>query len=374
MSTTVNRQQVDDTSAVDQPARRTRRLRLGVFAVVAALLGGIGLGWAGQVLLAPPEALPAAPTYALIEASEGSVGRAINLNAQAAWAGGTEVTNQASGTVTRVHVTEPRQIKPGDVLFDVDLVPVVVAEGAVPGFRDLARGVEGADVRQFQEFLRTTGFRSSEPTGKFDATTERQARRWQKSVGATVDGTIERGSVLFVPELPATGYVPIEVKVGSPAPVGGPALRMLPPSPSFSITLPENQATMVQPGMTVRLDYGDQQWPAVIESVAPPGPEGSAVAKLGPADNTSSICADACSAVPIAGDAAIPATIQILPETTGVTVPTQALIVGTDGGAAVKLDNGEVVPVVVKASSGGIAVVDGLTAGQQVRVPAEAES
>ncbi|PPH69738.1 hypothetical protein C5C45_04425 [Rathayibacter rathayi] len=58
---------------------------------------------------------------------------------------------------------------------------------------------------------------------------------------------------------------------------------------------------------------------------------------------------------------------------TGITVPTAALLTDADGSIAVTDDQGLEHAVTVTASARGMSVVDGVTEGLPVRVPAQGQ-
>lgn len=127
------------------PTRRQRwSPRWAVGIVVALLLGGV-LGWVGRTLLAPPAPLAAERSYALVTAEQGKVERTITLTAAAAWAGGPDLVNSASGVLTEVKIASGATVSSGDVAYTVGLAPVVLAAGDIPAFRALSPGLKGAD-------------------------------------------------------------------------------------------------------------------------------------------------------------------------------------------------------------------------------------
>lgn len=369
---------------------RSRRTLVGA-AIVAALAAGAGLGWAGQKLLAAPAPLPRQQAFSVVDATEGVVSRSLRLAAQARWSGGGSIGNLAEGTVTAARISGATAVKAGQPLYDVDLRAVSVAEGKVPAFRALTTGTTGADVAQLQGMLRGLGLRSSPPDGRFGADTARQVRAWQRSIDEPRTGGVALGSLLFVPKLPATVVLGDGLAVGRrvtaaagaevPAPPAkdgsasvtqndasaGAVIRLLPAAPTFSITLPENQARLARAGMGVTVEHDGKSWRAVIGSIAEPGQDGSAVATLKSATNAP-ICGTECSAIPINGASGLDATIVIVPEAQGVVVPAAALVVGSDGATAVQHEDGTRVPVTVKASAGGRSIVDGIKVGTKVRV------
>lgn len=356
-----------------EPVSRTTTPRRGpgslaIASVVLALVLGTGGGWAAGSLVTPPPPLPSTPAYVLATATQDTVQRRISLDAKATWAGGAEIAGGQAGTVTRVRLRGATRLVAGQVVYDVDLKPVVVGEGAVPAFRDLKAGDRGEDVRQLQRLLRAVRGDTVRVDGNFGAALTLAVRSWQKSLGLAATGTVDRGSLLFLPRLPAVVTVDPDVRIGAGAPVGSTALRVLPATPAFSVVLPVNQASLTKVGMRVRLSLGSTEWDGRIKSVGAPSQDGTAVAAIGPAPGASSVCEDTCRVVPVGG-ATVSAAIEVVPATAGVTVPSQALVVGTDGGASVVDAAGRHVAVTVKATTGGIVVVDGLAAGREVRVP-----
>lgn len=354
-------------------ARVTRRARLGGpprfgwFALAFTVGLTLACGWSVQTLLSAPDQVGDATTYTTATTQVGTVERILNLNADATWDGGAPTVGMAAGTVTAVHAAGPTAVGQGTVLYEVDLQPVVAARGNVPAFRDLRRGDAGPDVKQLQELLRTAGHFTGAATSRFDAVTVEAVRDWQRGRGQPRTGEVRMGTVLFVGELPATGATTPAVVLGQAAPVGVAAFRTVPDAPRFTMQLPANQALLVKPDMPVHLQHGSAAWEAVVDSIMP-GPDGTAMATLGSATGGRNICGQECRSLSLDGVGGIVAAIQVTPRTVGTTVPTAALVVSQNGGAAVTTDSGEVVPVRVRASSSGVAVVEGIQPGVLVRV------
>ena len=112
------------------------------------------------------------------------------------------VFNRVSGTITSLpaigHV-----IKPGQTLYRVDGLPVVLFSGIVPAYRDLSDGVtDGADVEQLKKNLIALGFdpeHTMTVNQIFDVATTAAVERWQGSLGETETGTVTLGQVVFLP-------------------------------------------------------------------------------------------------------------------------------------------------------------------------------
>lgn len=96
------------------------------------------------------------------------------------------------------------QIREGDVLFEVDGEPVVALYGTVPAYRamaDLRTNIVGDDVLQLEESLVALGFATPDEMtvdGEFTAATENAVEEFQESLGATVDGIVALGDVVFI--------------------------------------------------------------------------------------------------------------------------------------------------------------------------------
>lgn len=353
-----------------------RRLAVVPLLVVAALVAAAGvLGvWAGRTLLAPPAPLPAGRTFSVVTVADGALERSLSLNVAARWSGGASVVNEVSGRLTQLRAKGGRSVATGDVLYTVDLKPVVVAAGRVPAFRDLGPGARGADVRQLQELLVERGFRSSAPDGVFGAGTASQVRAWQRDLGLEVTGRVEAGRVVFVPALPGVLAWGEDGRVGARLGPGTAVARILPAAPAFTMTVPANQLTLVRTGMSVAIAPGDgPDWQARVGQIGEPGDDGSALAALVPASGRS-VCGATCARVPVAGSGALPAAVTVVPRQEGAVLPTAALAVGVDGRTAVVREDGSRVPVVVKASTGGQVLVTGVAVGERVRVSAPAVS
>src|SRR5699024_8390259 len=111
-------------------------------------------GWAAFSPPAVDQEPVREPEYTVTEAT---VGREISMTATASWPSVTLAAGAAEGTVTAVRVSAGQEVSIGDALYDVDLRPVVIAEGDTPGFRDLNRGAQGPDVDQLQGLLADLG-------------------------------------------------------------------------------------------------------------------------------------------------------------------------------------------------------------------------
>jgi multidrug efflux system membrane fusion protein len=197
---------------VEQASEQRRRWpwiiagTLGIVAVIAIIISVTSDGDSGEV------AQDTSLTTATVERTDvvatdtlaGTLGYGSTdtVSYRTSPAGVTTVTGLASGIVTWV-VDEGALIVPGDVLYEVNTVPVVVLEGDIPQYRAFqSRMSDGPDVEQLERALVELGF---DPDGDmeidedFTSATRDAIELLQESVGADDDGRLELGEVLFGP-------------------------------------------------------------------------------------------------------------------------------------------------------------------------------
>lgn len=354
-------------------ARSRRGRRAGRWAAVvgAALAVGVAVGWAGHRVLARPPAPVDETAATLVEVTTGSVGASMPLTAVARWQPVAAGTNLAAGTVTAVAVTPGQEVGQGAVLYTVDLRPVVVARGQTPAFRALAPGVRGEDVAQLQTLLTDLGRYRGPVDGRFTAATGAAVRAWQRSLGLAPDGTVQPADVVFVTDLPARVVLdPAVVARGTRLGGGEAVLSRLPASPTFTLPVSATQADVMPAGTPVTLTAPDgTTWQAV--SGARTTEADRTVVTLD-ATGAEPICAAACTQLPVGPETRLAAEVVLVPETSGLRVPSAALSTQADGTVVVVDDDGRAHEVVVRASARGTSVVEGVPEGLLVRVPPDA--
>lgn len=360
---------------VEQTLRpRSRWFRTWILVVAAVLCAGLG-GWGAAQLLSPDPVSAEADDFTLVTVANGEVGQSLGLNATARWRSTQSGVNRASGIVTHVNHGPGDMAGQGAVLYRVNERPVVLAQGAVPAFRDLERGVDGEDVRQLQAMLLARGWLSATPDGDFGALTERAVVAWQKDLGLVGDGRVVLGDVMFVPdELPARLALDSSVVHRDAGLAGGEkVLTALPPEPAFTMTVTSMQAAMIPDDtpVTVASPQGNTWQASVAGRAAQEGGDG-VVLRLDGADG-GAITGDQASEVPIEGETVLAANVEVVPTVEGLVVPSAALKVRGDGSTAVIGEDGVAYPVDIVASASGQAVITGVGEGGRVRVPASSD-
>lgn len=326
---------------------------------------GIGLVayWAGRTAIAPPE-LPAeehpVTTYAV---AEGAVGRTVRVGVTAGWSLERTISAAGEGIVTSVRHEAGGILDANSTPLTIDLEPLVAAPGPIPMFRTLRRGVEGPDVAQLQALLRSLGFLAGPADGRFGPLTEAAVKRWQRAIGATVDGVVEPADLLFLERLPTRAEV--VPAVGDRISIGSPLLRIFATRPTFRALVSASLRAELVSGMAIAITGpSGERWSGTLGSFTSRPDGGFEVGIEG------DVCGNSCAALPVSGETNLEAAIVLVPETRGLVVPTAALVEGPSGEIAVVLADGTLRDVRVVAEANGFAVVEGLTAGTTIQLPA----
>jgi peptidoglycan hydrolase-like protein with peptidoglycan-binding domain len=351
--------------------RRLTPLRTGrtvTALLVIALVGAAGF-WAGRVVLVPPEdPLEGGSEPITYTVVEGRVGRSLQFATVAEWVLVPLAWNAAFGVVTSVDVSSGDEVGVGDVLYTVNLRPVVVAAGVVPAFRDLSQNATGADVAQLQRFLAELGFYLGEVDGVFRTSTRLAVRAWQESLGVPIDGVVRRGDVIFIPGLPVRVAFSSELVVGASL-VGGERLVLeVPADPVFRVPLSVEQRSLVPLSAPVRVTYTVGVWEGRVDR-AIETPEMGRLDLILTAPDGGPICGAECAQwVALDSPTDFLVEIVVIPETVGPVVPVAAI--GFDAGNQpyVTTAAGERIDVTIVESSQGIAVVDGVEVGTVILV------
>ena len=338
---------------------RTRGPVFGLVLIVA--VAGVAY-WAGLQVAEVPAAVAGASTPPITVVQRGSIERVLDLAVSGEWPLLPVVRSGRDGVVTSTE-SEGQMVDTGDVLLSINLEPVVVASGTVPMFRDLVLGAEGEDVRQIQTFLQASGFGPLKEDGVYSAQVVESVKAWQGQLRVAASGVVSQGAVVFMDTLPAR--VRLLVVVGDRVSSGSDLAQQFGPRPLFAATASGSQRAELLTGMsiTIRSPLGGV-WSGALGTFTPSG-EGVFTASIDGVD-----CSADCTSIPLDGTSALSGTVVTVPAAEGIVVPLSAITELATGSLVVQLEDGALVDVRILAESDGLAVVDGLTSGSRVRLPA----
>lgn len=180
---------------------------VGAVVVVAVIVGG---GWwlaGGLVAASPPatgdpEVEPSTGTRT-VAVERKTLTITEEFGATLGFAGDYGVIGGLSGILTRT-VPVGALVEAGEWLYETDgRDRTSLMYGKRPAWRALGPSVSnGADVLQLEQNLERLGYTRTgfEVDRDWDSRTTAAVKRWQRDAGLTVDGIIELGEVVFLPE------------------------------------------------------------------------------------------------------------------------------------------------------------------------------
>ncbi|HEY0696891.1 MAG TPA: peptidoglycan-binding domain-containing protein [Micromonospora sp.] len=286
----------------------------------------------------------------------------------------TSLSSRLTGTLTALPDTGA-VVRRGQALFRVDDRPVTLLYGALPAYRALGPGDEGADVAQLEKNLAALGYTGFTVDDEYTSSTADAVRRWQEKLGLDETGRVALGQVVF-----AAGPVRVDSVAAAAGESAGPGQQVL-------------AYTGTARFVTVQLDVADQRLAkkgARVRVLMPDGtPQDGTVQRVysvvedggdGPdAEPDTKIEALVSFADPKAGErldaAAVDVVFTAATREGVLTVPVAALVALAEGGYGVEVVDGRgrrYVRVETGLFADGRVEVsgDGLTEGATVVVPA----
>jgi Putative peptidoglycan binding domain len=147
----------------------------------------------------------------------------------------------------------------GDVLgrgkpaYAVDDQVVPALYGTLPPYRALKPGVEGNDVKQFEENLHVLGYKGFTVDNEYTSATADAVERWQKDLGRPETGTVQPADIVVVP-----GEVRIaELKAQAGGPASGQMLTYTGTARTVTVNLDVAKQHLVSPGIAAKVTLPD---------------------------------------------------------------------------------------------------------------------
>ncbi|MER7050270.1 efflux RND transporter periplasmic adaptor subunit [Streptomyces jumonjinensis] len=365
-----------------EPSPRPRR-RGRAAAVIVAL---VAAGGVGVVAITQPFDNRASDTTVsdgesgtgTAKVAEGTLSSRTQQNGTLGYAGSYSVVNKVDGTVTKLP-TVGQVIHQGKPLYWVDGKPVILLKGkATPAYRELSRGMEGADVKQLNAALVELEYATDEQidpdSDYFSRNTRWALKKLQDDVGLEETGKLSLGQALFLPVEEIRVTTVDGVRGGSAVP-GKPILQGSSTSRQVTVELNASQQSDVKTGDKVTITLPDDSTtPGVVSSVGK-------VAKQG--ENKTTIDVKIKPTKPKATGRLDKAPVQVAIVSRTVknvlSVPVDGLLALAGGGYAVEVVKADGTRELVTVetglfddSAGRVEVTgSGLKAGQSIVVPGQ---
>jgi peptidoglycan hydrolase-like protein with peptidoglycan-binding domain len=234
----------------------------GIIVVVGVVAGG---GWwltSGGLAASPPTTGSTAPEQttgrqtATVERTTLTVTE--DFGATLGFAGDYAVIGGLSGLLTRT-VPVGTLVEAGAWLYETDgRNRTSLMYGKRPAWRALGPDVSnGADVLQLEQNLKRLGYtrKGFKVNRDWDANTTAAVKRWQRDVGLTVDGRIDLGEVVFLPE--AIRITEIGAALGSMEGQGAPVMTGTSPRRVISLDIDTDDRELFEVGKAVQVELPD---------------------------------------------------------------------------------------------------------------------
>ena len=183
------------------------------------------------------------------------------------------VVNEIGGTYTAFPAVGST-IEPGQPLYRVDNLPIVLMVGSTPAYRAFGMGMtDGPDVAQLESGLIASGDARglfSQPSSHFNALTADAVKRWQTTNGYVADGRVPLGTIVFLPSAVLVGAQ--RVAPGQPAAPGDIPFQATTSVRRVYVPLNPNLPT-VSVGEAVSIVLpSNARTPGTVTAVGPPPP------------------------------------------------------------------------------------------------------
>jgi peptidoglycan hydrolase-like protein with peptidoglycan-binding domain len=240
----------------------SRLVRLVGAIAVLGVVAGSGWWLVGRGAAATPQAASTDPESATARQTAAVERRTLTVTQKEAatlgFAGTYDVIGGLSGTLTWT-VPVGTVVTAGHRLYETNGKDrTSLMYGARPAWRPLGPGVsDGADVRQLEQNLKRLGYtrKGDKINGHWDDNTTAAVKRWQHKAGLPVDGRIDFGEIVFLPE--ALRVTEIASPLGSTVGQGGPVMSGTSNRRVVSFKLDAADRSIVEVGKPVQVELPD---------------------------------------------------------------------------------------------------------------------
>jgi peptidoglycan hydrolase-like protein with peptidoglycan-binding domain len=348
--------------------RRTRALAVsgvvvlaigGVAAAAALGFGGTDVDQAAHSTMPPGTATVTRMTLTETEDVDGTLD----------YGSSTTVDGGASGKLTWLSALGST-VEHGQPLYKVDDKPVILLYGELPMYRALTSGVEGSDVKQFEQNLADLGYQGFTVDDTYTSATVQAVKEWQSDLGLTGTGTVSTEAVVYAPG--AIRVAEHKGHVGGPA--GGAVLTYTGTTRQVSIDLKLSKRSLVAAAANVTVKLPDQT--TATGTVASIGTVAETTGEGQSQTTTVKVIVSVADQSTLGSFDQTPVSVTFVASQHKdvLTVPISALLALAEGGYGVQVVEGtttRIVAVTTGMFAGGRVEIsgDGITTGTVVGVP-----
>jgi peptidoglycan hydrolase-like protein with peptidoglycan-binding domain len=265
------------------------------------------------------------------------------------------VTGRGAGTVTWLPAAGST-VDRGKPVYRRDELPVPLLYGSLPLYRVLRSGVEGTDVKQFEENLAALGYQGFTVDDEFTGSTADAVRQWQEDLGLKETGTVDASQVVV-----AAGAIRVSsltASVGDPA--TGPILAYTGVTRQVDIALDVAKQHLVSDGIAATVTLPDDS--TVEGKVTSVGTVATTSGGNGQQTTTIAVVVSVADQKALGLLDSAPVSVTLVSDTREnvLTVPVAALVALAEGGYGVQVIEG--------GASRYVAVKTGMFAGGRVEI------
>jgi peptidoglycan hydrolase-like protein with peptidoglycan-binding domain len=335
---------------------------------------GTGAGVAGVTTRGGSAAPPAdesdepATDHATVAVVRRDLARTEDLDGTIGYGDATPLVLTAQGTLTGL--PEPGDvIEPGDIVAEVDGLPIIALQGAFPLWRALGPGVDdGKDVLQVEYVLASLGYAQEHDVTvdeEWTAATTEAVEAFQEDHGQDDDGEIDVGELVFIdgPVLVAdvTGVA------GQPAAEAG--ISVTTTEQSVHVDLDTTDADLLAVGDEVEVEL-----PTAATATATVAAIGTAQTEEATGESSLPVTLTLTDAPALADGTPVDVHVEIAAATGVLAVPVEAVLALAEGGYAVEVVDAagatRLVAVTLGVFADGMVEIEGdIEAGAEVVVP-----
>ena len=281
------------------------------------------------------------------------------------------LTGSTPGTLTAI-AAEGKVVERGEALYVLDGDRRVrLLYGAIPAWRTLRRGMSaGADVKQLEQNLKALGYSPGTVDEEFTSATEAALEDWQDAIGVAETGVLEQSAFVFLPGPRRIGAH--QAKLGDQAGPGSPVMKTTSTTRVVTVDLSARRQRLMNAGDAVRVELPTGR--TVDGTVTDVGKVASAAADTGipgaTGDATIAVTITLAKNAQVDGLDEAPVDVLVATDVAeGVlAVPVAALLATADGGYALELTDGTLVPVETGSFADGWVEVEGEGLAQGAKV------